>query len=76
MAAILESVPPRVRAWVYAILATAGLVLGSLQVAYLTLGVQPLWLTVSLAVFAFLVGPGNTMAASNTPVPRRELREE
>jgi len=75
MTAILESVPVKARAWVYMILALAGIVVGSLQIAYLTIGYQPTWLSVTVAVFAFLVGPGNTMAASNTPVPRRALEE-
>jgi hypothetical protein len=75
MSAILESVPAKARAWVYMILALAGVVVGSLQIAYLAIGTQPTWLSITVAVFAYLVAPGNTMAASNTPVPRRALEE-
>ncbi len=66
---------PRIRAGVYTTLALLGVGLGATQVAFLTMGVQPQWLTVVLAVYGFLASAGGLTAASNTPVPRRELKE-
>jgi hypothetical protein len=75
MPAILELIPVKVRAWVYAILAASGTITGAVQVAYIVIGVQPLWLSVAIAVQAFLAASANTVASSNTPVPRRALEE-
>lgn len=60
---------PAVRRYVYAAYALVGIVLGAIQVAY---GVtEPQWLTVSLAVYAFLGTALGLTAASNTPSPER-----
>ena len=67
---------PRARAVVYTTLALLGVVVGATQVAYVALGTQPQWLTVALAVYGFLASAGAVTAATNTPLPRRALREE
>lgn len=53
----------------YAVYGFLGLALGAVQVAYAAASVgQPTWLTVTLAVFAFLgVGLGFTAAANTHP---------
>lgn len=51
----------------YALLAVAGVIVGALQTAYLTLGYQPRWLLVALAVFPFVSGAIHSMSAGNTP---------
>ena len=68
------ALPPKVRATIYLVYGIIGLLLGSTQVAHAAGGwAQPTWLTVSLAVFAFLgTGLGLT-AASNTPVEGRRV---
>lgn len=61
-------IPPKVRGPIYSGYAVVGLGLGATQVGYAAAQAdQPVWLTVALAVFAFLgTGIGYT-AASNTP---------
>lgn len=61
------ALPPKVRAVIYLASAIIGLGLGSIQVGFAAASAhQPVWLTVALAVYAFLgTGLGLT-AASNT----------
>lgn len=68
---------PQARATVYQLFWVLGLALGATQVGFAAaeLG-QPVWLTVALAVFAFLgVGVGYT-AAQNTPSSKAERELE
>ena len=67
---------PRARAVVYTTLALLGVVVGATQVAYVALGTQPIWLSVAVAVYGFLASAGSLTSRTNTPVPRRALREE
>lgn len=57
---------PQIRQTLYVIMAVLGLALGAVQIAY---GAgdwgQPVWLTVSLSVYAFLGTALGTTAASN-----------
>lgn len=61
-------IPAKVRGPIYAMYALLGLALGATQVGFSAANAgQPVWLTVALAVFAFVgTGIGYT-AASNTP---------
>ena len=60
--------PPKARAALYYAYAIVGLGLGAVQVGYSAAGLgQPTWLTVTLAVFAFLAAGLGLTAASNTP---------
>ena len=62
---------PEVRKPIYAIYALLGLVIGATQVAYSAAEAgQPTWLTVTLAVFAFVGTALGFTAASNTPTGR------
>lgn len=62
------AIPEKARAVVYTIFGILGLGIGATQVGYAAAEAgQPTWLTVSLAVYAFLgTGIGYT-AATNTP---------
>ena len=62
-----SALPAKARATLYWVYALAGLALGSVQVGFAAAeSGQPVWLTVALAVFAYLgVGFGMT-AATNT----------
>lgn len=64
-----EILPAKVRRVLYAVYAFIGLGLGATQVAYSAASAgQPLWLTVALAVFAFVgTAFGFTAAANATP---------
>lgn len=60
---------PAVRSKLYAVYAVVGLVLGSTQVGYSAANSgQPVWLTVALAVFAFIGTGLGFVAQANTPV--------
>ena len=64
----LTALPPKARAIVYYAYVVAGLGLGSTQVGYSAAQLeQPVWLTVSFAVFGFLATGLGLVAASNTP---------
>lgn len=68
---------PEVRKPIYAIYAILGLVIGATQVAYSAAEAgQPTWLTVTLAVFAFVGTALGFTAASNTPTTGRHVAED
>lgn len=61
-------IPPRLRGVIYTIYALVGLGLGATQVGYSAAGAgQPVWLTVAMAVFAFIGTGIGYAAATNTP---------
>ena len=66
-----DVMPAHVRKVLYVIFAVVGLALGATQVGYSAAEAgQPTWLTVALAVYAF-VGTGLGFTASaNTPAPQ------
>ena len=69
--------PPKARAAIYYAYAIVGLGLGAVQVGYSAAGLgQPTWLTVTLAVFAFLAAGLGLTAASNTPAGESGRRFE
>ena len=53
---------PDIRKWIYRVFGFIGLVLGAVQVGFASTpgGIQPDWLTTSLAVYAFLGAAGFT----------------
>lgn len=61
-------VPQSVRAKLYAIYVTLGVLIGGTQIAYQAIPdvAQPDWLTVVLAVYAYLAIPIGGLAVSNT----------
>lgn len=61
----LLSLPKKWRQVVYVALGVVGVVLGAVQVAFLVLDSQPVWLNIALAVFAFLTGGSNAVAKHN-----------
>lgn len=67
--------PVAVRKTVYALYGVLGIVISAVQVAYAAVpgGTQPVWLTVTLAVVAFLAAPVTALAVSNTPSPERAV---
>lgn len=59
---------PAIRSKVYAVYAVLGLVLGATQVGFAAAeSGQPVWLTVALAVYAFVGGALGFVAQANTP---------
>lgn len=66
----LTTIPPRFRKTVYAAYAWLGLASAATEVGYHAAGAgQPTWLTVELAVFAFVGMSLGLTAAANTPTP-------
>lgn len=62
-----DFIPAPVRQMVYGCFAVLGVVLGAMQVGFASADVgQPLWLTVSLAVYAFLGTAIGFTARANT----------
>lgn len=60
---------PAIRSRLYVVYAVIGLAIGSIQVGFGAAEAgQPVWLTVSLAVYAFLGGALGFVAQANTPV--------
>ena len=58
---------PKARAYAYIVSTIVGLALGATQVGYSAADAgQPTWLTVALAVYAFLAGSLGLVAKSNT----------
>lgn len=73
----LATIPPAARKTVYAVYATLGLALGAVQVGYSAAEAgQPTWLTVALAVFAFVGTAIGATAATNTPTARTAFRDD
>ena len=68
MNVLTDILPANVRRYVYAGYALLGVILGAVQVGYLSAEAgQPEWLTVTLGVFAFVGTALGLTAASNTP---------
>jgi hypothetical protein len=67
-----QALPSTVRRIVYLAFALVSLIAGGLQVGYSAaeLG-QPVWLTVTLAVLAYVGIAVGFLAAGNTPAPER-----
>lgn len=65
MNALTDLLGSKTRQIVYGVLALAGLILGAIQVAYITSGAQPEWLDIALAVFAFVGSAVHNLAGSN-----------
>lgn len=65
-------IPAKVRGPIYALYALLGIAVGATQVGYSAADLsQPTWLTVALAVYAFLgTAIGYTAAANTTDVRR------
>ena len=62
-------IPANVRRIIYLSLAVIGLTLGAIQVGYSSIDVAaPAWLTVAVAVYAFLGGSTGILAVLNTPM--------
>lgn len=60
-------VPDKFRATAYGIYATVGVILGSIQVGFAAAEAgQPVWLTVALAVFAYIGGAIGYTALTHT----------
>ena len=69
----LTALPANARAAIYWVYAIAGVAIGSTQVAYAAAEAgQPTWLTVALAVFAYLGVAFGMTAATNTDLSRGE----
>lgn len=65
---VSEVISPEARAMVYTIFAFLGLGLGGTQVGYAAAEAgQPVWLTVALAVYAFLGSAFGYTAVTHTP---------
>lgn len=63
-----DIIPAAHRKIAYAVFALIGVVLGAVQVGYGAAEAgQPTWLTVALAVYAFVGGAVGLTARSNTP---------
>ena len=62
-----DFIPARYRATIYAIFAALGIAIGAVQVGFASAGEgQPVWLTVALAVYAFIGGAVGITANANT----------
>lgn len=63
-----------VRKVIYGVFAILGVVIGATQVGFAAIegAGQPEWLTVTLAVYAFLSVPVGTLALTNTPAPKED----
>lgn len=70
-----DVLPPRARFWVYVAYGIVGVLIGAIQVGVAAAEQdQPMWLTVALAVYAFLGGPlGATASGNVTYEPRHRL---
>lgn len=65
---IKEHLPATWRRWIYAIYAIAGVGIGAVEVGFAAAEfAQPVWLTVTLAVYAFVGGAVDLTATSHTP---------
>ena len=61
--------PPRARRVIYCLYGILGVAVSATQVGYAAVpnGGQPIWLTVTVAVVAFLSAPVTALAVTNTP---------
>jgi protein-S-isoprenylcysteine O-methyltransferase Ste14 len=67
---IKEYMPARWRKSIYAAYAIVGVLIGAIQVGFAAADIgQPGWLTVALAVYAFVGGAIGLTAKSHTPKP-------
>jgi protein-S-isoprenylcysteine O-methyltransferase Ste14 len=65
---IKEHLPATWRRWIYAAYAIIGVIIGATQVGFAAAELaQPVWLTVTLAVYAFVGGAVGLTATSHTP---------
>lgn len=70
---VLQDIDPAIRKKVYQGFALVSLALGAAQVGFGAAGAEtPTWLTVELAVFAFVAGAVGFTAQSNTNEPDYE----
>jgi len=60
------ALPPRVRAVAYLVTAVLGVLLSSVQAAFLALGAQPAWLIAAWAAYGPIAAALGVMAAANT----------
>lgn len=68
MDVLRELIPHPARKMIYAVYALAGVVLGAVTTGLAAAGAaDPVALTVSLAVYAYLGGPVGVIASANTP---------
>ncbi|OAV61158.1 hypothetical protein [Enteractinococcus helveticum] len=68
---IQDYLPPKARKIIYLAYALAGLAIGATQVGMAAAGMAlPVWLTVTLAVYAFLGGAVGLTATKHTPTQR------
>lgn len=68
----MTNLPAHLRAKLYAAYAVAGVILGAIQTGLAAAeSGQPVWLTVALAVYAFLGGSIGYVAQANTPIGKR-----
>lgn len=58
---------------IYSVYIVLGVILGAVQVGFAAIegAGQPDWLTIALAVYAFLSVPLGSLAVSNTPTPAK-----
>lgn len=66
MNGLIDILKPEHRKVMYGVWALVGLILGGFQVGYLAAGEQPLWVTVSLAVYGFASTGIGATASANT----------
>ena len=68
-----DIIPAEARAIAYAIFAALGVAIGAVQVGFAAAAAgQPVWLTVTLAVYAFIGGAIGVTARANVSKPAAE----
>ena len=71
------ALPPKGRAVLYYVTAIYVPAVAALQATFVSLGMtQPVWLTIMLVFSGFLGGAFGLTAASNTPIPQKDLGNE
>lgn len=73
---VKEMLPPRIRRWMYVVIALSSILLSAILVGFASssYGV-PEWLTIALAVVGSLAGPFGFLAANNTVVISGEVSQ-
>ncbi len=73
-----EVLPVRARRAIYVTYGIGSIAVSATQVGYAAIpgGDQPVWLTVTLAVVAFLAGPVTALAVTNTPAAAQDRTVE